>query len=134
MSRTVSIKAQLNLTLISMSNHTRSRQLPISTRTQACNLSIPNQWARSCQLLMSTRTQACNLPMPNLWAIVCFNEDQITLNNVIKAESLYQLTYLQKIFCMLSSYTYLHFCADIYIIVVKLITMRSCYNLCVFED
>ena len=41
-SRTVSIQAQLNLTLLSMSNQTRSHQLSVSTWTQACILSMPN--------------------------------------------------------------------------------------------
>ena len=59
-SRTVSIRAQLNLTLLSMSNWTRS-----------CNLSMPNYWAWSYQLSMSTRTQTCNLSMPNQWARSC---------------------------------------------------------------
>ena len=45
-----------------------SRQVSMSTWTQACNLLIPNQRARSCQLLMSTWTQACNISMPNQWA------------------------------------------------------------------
>jgi len=74
----------------------------MSTWTQACNLSMPNQWARSRQLSISTRTQACNLSMPN----------QCVFTN---------LCY------MFSSYTYLQ--SQIYIIVVKLITIitiRSC--------
>ena len=40
--------------------------------------------------------QALNGSMPNIMAqsqLVCFKEDEITLSTVIKAESLYQLTY-----------------------------------------
>ena len=58
--KTVSIRAQLNLTLLSMSNRTRSH-----------NLSMPNYWARSYQISMSTRTQACNLSMSKQWARSC---------------------------------------------------------------
>ena len=91
-SRIVSIQVQLNLTLLSISNRTWSRHLSMSTRTQACNLSMPNQWVRSHELSMSThrhklvicnakpmgtispainvntQTQASNLSMPNQWA------------------------------------------------------------------
>ena len=65
-SRIVSIQVQLNLTLLSISNRTWSRHLSMSTRTQASNLSMPNQWARSINV--NRRTQACNLSIPNLWA------------------------------------------------------------------
>ena len=40
----------------------------MSIRTQASNLSLPNQWAQSRQLGISIQTQACNLSMPNHWA------------------------------------------------------------------
>ncbi len=43
-------------------------QLSMSTRTQALNRSMPNQWTGSSQLSMSTGTQALNLSMPNQWA------------------------------------------------------------------
>ena len=94
----------------------QSRQLSMSTRTLARKLSMPNQWARSRQLSMSTRTLACKLSMPNQT-----NQTAIDVNRklacklsmpnqwarssthlfktrndysleVIKAESLYQLT------------------------------------------
>ena len=45
--------------------------------------------------------QALHRSMPNLKAqsqLVCFHRNQITLNTVIKAESLYQLMYLQRYF------------------------------------
>ena len=69
-----------------------------ANRTLAHILSMPNQWAQSRQLSMSTRTLAINRSMQIQRAgsqLLCFNENQITLNNVIKMESLYQLLYLR---------------------------------------
>jgi len=60
----------------------------------------------------STSSQAINAkPMDTISARM-FQQNQTTLNTVIKVESLYQLMYLQ--IYMLISYTYLQYYADIY--------------------
>ena len=71
---------------------------------QALKRSMQNQWATILSALkVNTDTslaikQALNRSMQNQWVrfqLVCFNKDQITLNTVIKAESLYQLIYFR---------------------------------------
>jgi len=82
---------------------------PMDTILSALNVNTDTSVAIKQTLIRS---------MPNLKArsqLVCFNENQITLNTVIKVEFLFQLIYLQISICyILSSYMYLQYYVDIY--------------------
>ena len=58
--------------------------------------------------------------------LLCFNEDQITSITAIKAESLPTNVYLQIYVTSVKFLYVFTICVQIYIIVVKLITIRSC--------
>ena len=114
----------------------------MSIWTQASNISMQttghNLVSSECQYGHKLVIYQCQTTGHNLvsseyaqWArsqLVCFNENQITIDTVIKAESLYQLMYLQ--IYMLNFYVLIrtYNITQIYIIVIKLLTICSCYK------